>query len=426
MVKYESIDITEKVLEYINGTGFVFNNSIAKIKENIYLISVRHFAGDKYSPKDEEKNPHKNYQHPWKSFWKGESNELKEDITYIFLIKLENNNVKIIDNPNFPLKIDGQDLRIFEFYNDENTASYVLTYNKPFQNPDIIIKGGKTCEEGCYIIGWNYLVIDLNNNFSNSLLDSSSPLCSNISNRLDKNWSLWNLKYEDKTVPMISYMLTPDHIAFNWELYGINKQNNTIDGGYKCRLLTPEEIPHANFFFNLEKYYDNNLFVSLSTPAYLEEKNTFLAVGHIKAKIRGGYRSRNTELTKFLKWADPDYLHPTFIYFMFFYRFKPEIFETDEENKLYTTNSREIIFETTKKRFIAPITEISPAFIVDNGVNYLLNFPSGLVINEDNILVSYGNGDSEARILKLNKIALNKIMKNYKPHNYPFMYLDEL
>jgi hypothetical protein len=422
MVNYSSIDTSKEVIKYIKAKGFVFNPSIAHVTDDTYIYSVRHFAGDKLSKRDITKNPHKNYQHPWKSFWQGESGELKEDISYLLPVSL-NGEFKTIKNSNWPITVDGQDLRIFKFYRDDEQklTTYILTYNKLYNDENVVVKSGKSCEDWCYIIGWSYLVVT--DDLQYSLVNSKDPLCSNISGKLDKNWSLWNMEISKKIIPMISYMLTPDHIAFNWNINKI--EDGEVDGGYSCKLLTPEEIQTPNFFAKLQEYYDNKIFVSLSTPAYGEK--SYLAVGHMKARIHG-LKGRKGLLGEFYKNTDPDYLHQTFIYFMFFYRFTPKVLEADEEVVIDST-AGSLTIERTEKQFLAPITHISPAFIVDEGVNYLLNFPSGLVQDRYKTYVSYGNGDSEARILKISNRAVNDLLKpvdSFTPETYPFAYLDQL
>lgn len=418
-VNYSCTDITDELKEYLDVKGVVFNPSIAHLKNNDYIVSVRAFSNDKTADIDSTSNPHKNTQHPWSTGWKGVSTEKRQDVSYITPIRIENDEVTIIETDSWPIDIKGQDLRIFKFYQDEDVTSYVLTYNKLFKDDEIVLKDGDTCENWCYIIGWSYLVV--NNDMTYSLLEGVEPLCTNISSRIDKNWSLWNMIDEEseRIVPMISYMLTPEHISFSWKINGVVEDK--IDGGYSCKLLTSVDTDSPNFFFKLQEYYDKNLFVSLSTPAYVNSNGEYTAVGHIKAKYSA--LKDNKKLSKFYKNADPDYLHPTFIYFMFFYRFKPEEV-TDKE--VLQINSTEVIIETITKQFIAPITEISPAFIVDEGVDYLLNFPSGIVQNRYNTIVSYGNGDSESKLLKISNKALNDFMvpvESLTPEDYVFRFL---
>jgi hypothetical protein len=394
MVNYSLQNATADIKTYLDSKGAIFNPSIGHLKDKIYIFSVRSFANDITDSASNFKDPYRNKQHPWKTNWKGIKDK-KEDCSYIFPVTITDESFTVKKQKDWPIKLEVQDLRIYKLFSDENIHSYILTYNR-FELSEVSIKNGD-CEDGCYVIGWSYLVVK--DDLSYNILHSKDPLCSNISERLEKNWSLWSISNDEKIAPMISYMLTPEHTAFSWRIDGVD--SGLITGGYSCKLLNPDDLVSKNIFAKLQDYYKDLLYVSLSTPAY-KSNDGYLAVGHMKARISEMDRYKSSLLYTFYKNAKSDYTHPTFIYFMFFYRF------------------------TVNEDLSVPVTDISPAFIVQDDTNYLLNFPSGLWRDRYRTFVSYGNGDSEAKILKLSNNAVNKLLEpvaDIKVEKYEFLFL---
>ena len=390
-----NIDITKFLLSELDIDAYLFNPSIANVKDNIYLISVRAFKYIPTLPVFYDIPPSNNPQHPWKSGWSGNN---KLDSTFIILAKLNNNNELISLNKN-NIKLNVQDLRLYKLYSDSKTASFILTFNNSFKDQALTIKSGDRCDDYCYNISWAYLAIDLNTLKMNYKL-SNKPLCKNISNQIEKNWSLWSINDQknNNIIPILSYSLVPDQSAYS---FIFDKKFDIID----CYMETQRQL-NNNFLSDLEKYFKTrdqpNLFVSLSTPSYKFNDTEFLAVGHIKIKKN----TNKPALKKFLEKYPGKYLHSTFYYFMFIYTFSINSILISTENKDSSFES----FLIKSKRINVPIKRISNAFMVNT--DYLLNFPSGLVIRNNDIIISYGNGDSSSHLLFLDNNKVNKLLKN--------------
>jgi hypothetical protein len=310
----KSINITETLQSAIDTESFIFNPSITLLAGNVYLISFRSVVNNPGKPVD--KTDHHfltNKQHPWYAKWKA-----GHDTTYIVPVTITDK-VRVIKHNEWPLNIPGQDARVYTFSRSNTEVGVLVTFNRAFdRRPDMLIKGGDTCKEYCYIIDWGYLVVDILT-LNYKYLSGDAPLCLNISNPVEKNWSLWQYRKDRLVHVMLSYALTPQHSAYTFKLTGVSGDN--IFSTSNCIMNT--ERPKASsttFLRNLELHYPG-LHVSLSTPAYQIDETTFQAVGHIKCKRESLTVLPNSKLAKFAK-KPTKYLHPIFIYFIFIYRFK--------------------------------------------------------------------------------------------------------
>jgi hypothetical protein len=379
MVNYVSQNITKDIETYIKTKGVVFNPSIAHFNEFVYIVSVRNYVYDNFAPKSKN-------QHPWKRFWK--SGEHTTDSTYIFPAEIKDNSFESIETSNWPIVLNVQDLRIFKLYSDKEISTYILTYNNVVSNVEI---KNDDCSNRCYIINWSYLVVK--SDLSYNIIHSEKPLCTNISEKTEKNWSLWSIIKNDEIKLMISYLLTPAHLTFNWFIDDI--ENSNIKGGYDCKLLEPTEVLITNVLFDIQSYYKDILFVSLGTPAVLAKDN-YLGVGHIKVLYKELDKFKNSNLYNFFNSVETK-LHPNYIYFMFFYTF--------DENSI--------------------LLKVSPCFVIDT----LLNFPCGLTRDRYRTFVSYGSNDEESHILKMSNRAVNSLLvdvEDIKPEKYEFGFLELL
>lgn len=433
-----NINVSEIFENYTGIKSFYFNPSIAQISNNSYLLSARSYLHNPKKSFDNNPDLSKNKQHPWNTDWSG------DDKTIIFPVNIIDKQVIPIKNCKslgYPLKLPFQDLRIFRFIQLGDKITYIVTFNERYEGHyNTVIKGGNLCDDYCYLIGWGYLIID-SKTLKYNYLPGSKPLCPNISNPVEKNWSLWRHDKLDKINLMCSYGLSPVHSAFSFNLSSVNANDGEINAITKCKMLTPRQVDidkylrtfeHLNFFRELEKYYDNNLFISLSTPAYPingdPSSDIYQAVGHLKIKRKYLENlSKNKKLHKFVKNIKiKKYLNPNYIYLMFVYQFK--INPIYRKEKIESDNSQ--IGEIYLDKFVkinAEIIRITPAFVgkVDKQ-NYYLNFPSGMVINyeTDETIISYGDGDKTANLLFLqNKDIKNNMydLKKLKPKDFDFI-----
>ncbi len=236
-----NIDITKFLQSELDTDAYLFNPSIAHVKDNIYLISVRAFKFIPTLPVFYDIPPLNNPQHPWKSGWGGNT---KLDSTFIILCKLTSNNELISLNKK-TIKLDVQDLRLYKLYSDYKTASFILTFNNSFKDQILTIKSGDRCDDYCYNISWAYLAIDLNT-LKMSYKLSNKPLCKNISNQIEKNWSLWSINdtKNNSIIPILSYSLVPDQSAYS---FIFDKKFDIID----CYMETQRNL-NNNFLLNIE------------------------------------------------------------------------------------------------------------------------------------------------------------------------------
>ena len=196
-MKVIDIDITPQLKKALNTTAFLFNPSIARVKDDLFLVSVRSFIHDPSKPPDSNPLLKNNTQHPWKTGWKGAT-----DFSLIVPVRITGEKFEPLATGEWPIKTVGKDLRLYKFIDSEKYSVYILTFNKIFQDPDILIKGGERCDEDCFIIGWALMIVNTDT-LDVHYVESNEPLCSNISNKQDKNWSVWSFKIADRIHTML-------------------------------------------------------------------------------------------------------------------------------------------------------------------------------------------------------------------------------
>lgn len=421
-MKVIDTDISSQIRNKLPVKSFIFNPSIAHITDDKYLLSVRSVKNDLSMPHDYNHVLNENPQHPWYSNWNSE-----HDLTYIFPCEIVDKQIKAEINGKWPIELKVQDLRIFKFIDDGDNTIFICTYNQQYtEDSDLIIKGGNNCGNWCYLIGWSYIIVN-RKTLDYTLLNSEKPLCLNISNPVEKNWSMWRYDLDDLIYLFVSYSLTPVHTAFSFTLDGI--KNREIVGGSTCKLITPS-INKKNIFGKLEEYYEKNLFVSLSTPSYEYKPEYYQSVGHIKVTI--DYiksiieKGKRNPLVKFYKEHILNknqniHLHPKFIYLMFIYRFNVTNTKISNNEEVRSNN---IQLTNNNVKMKANIISVSPAFIINNNeYDYYLNFPSGMVMKVDDTIISYGNGDASSHLLFINNEELDKYMiptSKLSPYNFEF------
>jgi hypothetical protein len=256
-----------------------------------------------------------------------------------------------------------------------------------------MLKNNK-CSKWCGLIAMKK--IDLIENGMNDYsikMSNESIVCPNISNQVEKNWSFWELQNKLH----FSYSLSPRHMVVS-----LNNPNscsfNSIVGDNK------------NFFERFEQYYQQNsghqvIFICLSTPSIpLPESNRYIGVGHIKYKIDTiPFIPKESNLYKFHTNLSkkPINFHPVYVYMMFFYEFDPYTYE----------------FTRVSDFFFPHIDE------------WGLVFPSGITSthNENTLLVSYGDHDSECKLFTISVQKLNSMLYNInyiEPSKLNFLILD--
>lgn len=371
----------------------IFNPSIVYWKDNLYLMCYRRFFRSLDYYNHSLIDPYHNSNHPWyggpdsKTWWKSGKGG---DDTGLLLIEIIGSNIKIVKNfVNDISYIQGADARLLKLNSEKN--SFIITYNVWLNNrPDLMLKNDR-CSKWCGLIAMKK--IELNPNDYSIKMSNESIVCPNISNQVEKNWSFWDLQNK----LYFSYNLSPRHMVVS--LKNANSCSfNSIVGDNK------------NFFERFEQYYQQNsghqvTFICLSTPAIpFPNSNRYIGVGHIKYKIDTiPFIPKESNLYKFHTnlVKKPINFHSVYVYMMFFYEFDPFTYE---------------------------LTRVSDFFFphIDE---WGLVFPSGLTSthNENTILVSYGDHDSECKLFTISIQNLNSMLYNInymEPNLLNFLILD--
>ena len=387
----------------------VFNPSIGYVNDNVYILSGRHFKNNKYSKINDNPNLYTNNQHPWFSNWKLTKNTLNE--TIFMFIKINNNTITPLDiQPRLSLPL--QDVRIFRFIEDTDYVYFIITYNKKVDH--------KT------IIGWSYMIIH-KRNYDIHIIDGDTQSCSNI---MKQQWSLWTYEHNDTICLLASYELLPTHRSFVFTLDTVG--NNTMNSVIKCPMLN---IKHSDttFLGRLYDFYDEQLQISLSTPAYPINKRTYQAIGYIKVPheyIQQDIKNNiSSPLSKFYEKYINDnkdtLLHSTYISFMFIYRFQITKQTPSKVSDLGVLQSLVIPGPKHIEYYDIHISYISPAFIInaDHSYNYFFNVPFGQVVNKTHTVITFSNGDYSSNILCIKNKSIQNILLDTDKQNhetYPF------
>ena len=95
---------------------------------------------------------------------------------------------------------------------------------------------------------------------------------------------------------------------------------------------------------------------------------------------------------------------------MFVYCF--QVVDTEKNRSLELDQSSGVIELTgSRTRLHALITHITPAFVIKvDDYDYFLNFPSGMVLNKKDTIISYGDGDASSHLLYLPNKQLQKFL----------------
>lgn len=355
------IDITN-ILDKNNN---IFNPSICHWKGDYYICSYRIFV--RYEDvKKQYLDPYSEPNHPWlggdKStlWWQRKKGY---DKTVIVLLKIKNG--KVSKKRNIREYIDGVDARVFKIRDND----FIIYYNVYIREKNHRLDKLNKCEDGCMIVAMDILSIADNK----IKLHSDYALCPEISQKIEKNWSLWS---NDSKLYMSYGITMPHHIVYPLV---VDKNNN-----FNCGKIIREN--QENILVRLEKYYKHIAYISTSTPALQNSYGEYIGVGHLKYKYNDIYKlDSNTPLYKFHKTIRGKILHPLYVYVMFFYSFK-----------FLDKN--------------ISINRISKFYLNGGDTDYALIFPSGLTKNNDKWIVSYGDGDSKCKLLIYSEDEINSLL----------------
>ena len=376
----------------------LFNPSIVYWKDNLYLLSYRRFFRSLDYYNHYLIDPYNNSNHPWyggpesKTWWKANKGS---DDTGLLLLEIIGMNVNVVKNfVNDIGYIEGADARLLKLNTDKN--SFVISYNVWLNNrPDLMLKNDK-CNKWCGLIAMKKIELTQSGSNDYSIkMSNESIVCPNISNQVEKNWSFWD--FQNKLY--FSYSISPRHMVVQ------------LKDVKSCSLKTIQGDSKINFFERFEQYYQQNsghqvVFTCLSTPAIpLYNSNRYIGVGHIKYKIDTiPFIPKDSNLYVFHNYLIRRGIsfHPVYAYMMFFYEFDPYTYE---------------------------LTRVSDLFFPELD-KWGLVFPSGLTSthNENTLLVSYGDHDTECKLFTITIQKLNSMLYNInsiEPSSLNFIILSE-
>lgn len=383
---------------------YAFNPTIAHYKDDLYICAFRgfvrypnlHQVGDSYNY---SKDPYSDPNHPWlggdaSSVWWKKS--YGDDTTRFCILHItmqevqsivrleksyENGGATYWDGSSMvDGKMHGNDARILRV--SETDPVYLLSYNVWVTDKGTIIRDGKNCTDSCGLIATRVITIAEDMSL---VVGDEKILCPSMSNRVEKNWSFW---IHNQNI-FFSYGLYPVH-----DVVSVKIKDNIVNCGKNVGAAD------AVFFQKFTEYYNNKVYVSVTTPA-IKINKVYIGIGHIKFKYKNAETEypANSYLVKFVNDMKKSgkIFHPMYVYLMFFYAF----------------SSKD-----------ATVLGVSPMFLPSS--NTVLCFPSGFcrMKDPDMYLISYGDADTSCSCFTISEKQLDSILifsKDLNPRNVPFL-----
>jgi hypothetical protein len=416
------IDFTKVIPNYYKNpfspvTEMKFNPTISLIEGvnipgvDLFLCIVRKFS--RMSGQNASYNLNWPIDHPWaggegsKTWWNtapkfsGGYDLSEMYILEVFKPTTSNDKIRVKTHLISNGEIDGTDCRIIQARQAEpgtpDLGDYILTYNGNWVN-NIKIKNGD-CSQWCMLIKAEILRLSFDVDKGYYIIGRKSNqdsqfLCPEISNKMEKNWSVWF--YDDRMY--FSYGLYPAH-----DIYELRKTSDSVlTCGAKRSIVTPLINGwHDLYNSTLQDFFH----ISVTTPAiFIPEIKMFVGIGHVKFRYNKYYTAKtnpfpNTGLSAFLE-ADRNNIlhtsplvHPVYIYFMYLYAFVP---------KTYENGTVDII------NF-----KMSDAFIPYSDEKNYLVFPSGITRDSKNdVLLAYGELDESSKVIGMSVNELAKMLSH--------------
>ncbi len=344
----------------------MFNPSIVNIQNETYLVSYRYFY-------------RKDNKHPSETNWQYGIGGF--DKTYFAFISINDDGVKLnklITNNSIENFVDA---RLFKY-----DKKYVIIYSAKIVNN--IYVGSKVkkyitnndqincVKDGCTLQIFRTFEIE---NDDIKFLKGIHPYCSDLSSHIEKNWSVFG--YNNELYITYGFAHSPNNGWFNKQKK-IDFLNMKVKEPKECDIVKPVNNPNINFVKIQEIF--KGLHISCSTPAILSNinKDTWISVGHVKFDVN----DKNECLKSFIDFINSKNLnHNKFHYASFFYKF------VRISNKKYNTEVDYLIEPMFK------IIEVSKLFLISD-TNHSIMFPCGITYLNDDLLISYGEGDKKCKL----------------------------
>jgi hypothetical protein len=399
------ISLVTLKITYFNSLN-LFNMSIVHYKDNLFLVCFRQFKNKCYNSitdiidKDNFKPYHKN--HPWSSYWKDLTKEQCKlnTIKYINEEILAGGDGSSYDSSTrtfFALIVIEENIKIIKQYINyliyEDTRLYKDINNK------LYAYGLKYIDENSNNVGRLFRIeIEILDSDSDINFINEIKLC-NQTNKIEKNWmfdinnNIYNIPYP-KFLPIQIYSITN------------NLPNICSDNGI---------IEFTSFFENYNKLYDNNKKIirfSGGTPLITLPNSKQIFVGHIVVDHKKlDYTNTNPLIQKNLEL------------------FKNHPKDTPFKNEKYKYHHYEFIYymlfiEINNNK----ITRLSKPFAIFFKENTGINFPTGLTLFNEQLLLTFGESDylSNISIIDINELENNLYTLDYFSADYNLFDFTEI
>ena len=382
------IDLTHHFTNEKNINNHHFNNSVIHYKDNLYIVIYRII-----------RNKSIEYIHPWKIWW----DSYRRSLRNTELHKKNNHlgvNIKLFDELKYrnhiaydkfviiPKSIN-EDLidNDFENYDSTGLAIFEMIDNK-----------------------WN-IYKNINNLFGDELNHDTR-----ITKINDDFYITYNMFHKTDEIMTVRMMQRKIKINLDNNYIYLSKENDMLENftlvksvEKNCILDLKEKILYningefivydknnnnvitnrVNIIDEIINYYGKeNIIFSLGTPC-IKYKNKQLSVGHIKFQFKKKYNDYSP-LKMFIDGIDFSkiYQHGKYIYMMFLFEFDDNYNVTRISNSFIPTDENEC------------------------HLPYHVVFPTGLCINNDNVLISYGEGDTRCKLIVLHDNQIESLLYN--------------
>ena len=450
-IKFDYIDITSQLCNISINTNakiiqdkinkgypkfdinkyYKLNPSFVYLGDNIILMSYRLFMGkfdncDKYDLDN---------CHPWKDFWHTDVYNREKlgnvliKINYVGLCLINITNWTVIQDT--ILKINDkpfgfEDVRLFIF-NDKvyMVGAVTVGISEPaissWNDPRILKQ--LICEIGN--------IVDLKNNLPNKRLDVMYNCYDENKSNIEKNWFgyvssnnnvLINPKYPG-FYPLKQYKIDLS------ETQKIKSENYLCDyykeiNSDKCETNVLGDITEIDFIGKLNQYYKTTLNLLKDDSKYVFrlsggswgvklDENTILFLGHIVAYLSN---FDTTKVNEYLTTHSDDDLVSKNLNSLFNNKLKHELGYGSHVMRYYMVFYKININENK-------VTGMSHSFNIfgNQDINTMVNFPLGLAILDNDVIMSFGESDNKTILVKMDKKYINELFKDTEPEKYFFI-----
>ena len=394
---------------------FKFNPSIISLDNNYLLMSYRIYLGNVNC-----NNFTINTCHPWIGFWQRDNilNTVQDlKYNYVGLSIINKNTFEVVkdvllDIIDYPLGLE--DVRLLEYNNNIylngaltlGITDSVSTYGDPRILRQVL----------CLIGTKNDILLNLSDKIKNININCIELHATNM----EKNWFgyddiILNPKYgEFFPIKKFKLDLSSTNLDVNNTKYFEHFKNIKT---YKCNNL--DSINENNLIKELNNKYNNFLFdeknklfrISGGSWGINYDSDTILFIGHIVVYID----KLNFNSVEYQLKSNPDSQISKNLY-QFIKQRQNELQFKDKKMRYF-----QVFFKYSKS--LNQITSISNSFNIfeEKNLDTSINFPMGLIKDNDNYIISFGESDYKTILVKMDNNSLNKLFEHDNLNNYKFL-----